>query len=260
MIDSGSQSTACCVDFAKDYATDDSDGKKFVDVKFHGQSNEAPVPASMKVDVSDVASKVAPVNRLLKAGFDLHFTNHGPPCWMENGGLKTAISEDSATSGAPLHTLDVEVSPPPGELSNGNTAVGPRVAPITAGDVRLEKGSRVELAGLVQDMGLNGQRGVCMGAAPIGERWLIALLGGRRVNMKLWDIKPAGGPDAEVVQREASSAVPKKGPEDPPVRPMIEAHNLTRLPAAPWCEICVQARGKSHWQTQVKYDSEVPCV
>ena len=25
---------------------------------------------------------------------------------------------------------------------------------------------------------------------------------------------------------------------------MIEAHNLTHLPAAAWCEICVQARGK----------------
>ena len=51
-----------------------------------------------------------------------------------------------------------------------------------------------------------------------------------------------------------------RGPEDPPSRAMIEAHNLTHLPAAPWCEICVQARGKSDWHTQVKYDSEIPCV
>ena len=41
---------------------------------------------------------------------------------------------------------------------------------------------------------------------------------------------------------------------------MIEAHNLTHLPATPWCEICVQARGKSDWHTQFKYDSEIPCV
>ena len=41
---------------------------------------------------------------------------------------------------------------------------------------------------------------------------------------------------------------------------MIEAHNLTHLPAAPWCEICVRARGKSDWHTQVKYDSGIPCV
>ena len=74
------------------------------------------------------------------------------------------------------------------------------------------------------------------------------------------NIKPTRDLDAEVVQREATSAVPLKGPEDPPDRAMIEAHNLTHLPAAPWCEICVQARGKSDWHTQVKYDSEIPCV
>ena len=64
MIDSGSQSTACSVDFAKGYATDDTEraklwdiqdqkieahGKKIVDVKFHGQANETPVPASIKL-------------------------------------------------------------------------------------------------------------------------------------------------------------------------------------------------------------------
>ena len=53
MIDSGSQSTACSVDFAKGCATDDTEraklwdiqdqkieahGKKIVDVKFHGQA------------------------------------------------------------------------------------------------------------------------------------------------------------------------------------------------------------------------------
>ena len=37
--------------------------------------------------------------------------------------------------------------------------------------------------------------------------------------------------------------------QDPPSRAMIEAHNLTLLPAAPWCEICVQARGESDWHS-----------
>ena len=116
-IDSGSQSTACCVDFAKDHATDDSErpklreiqdqkieahGKNNVDVMFHGQTNEAPVPASIKVDVSDVATNVASMGRLLRAVFDLHFANHEHNCWMENGGLKTTTSEDSPTSDAPL--------------------------------------------------------------------------------------------------------------------------------------------------------------
>ena len=78
-----------------------------------------------------------------------------------------------------------------------------------------------------------------MGRAPDGERWLIALLGGRRVNVKMSNIKPAGDLDTEVVQREDTSAVPLRGPEDPSSRAMIEAHNLTHLPAAPWCEISV---------------------
>ena len=43
-------------------------------MKFHGQANETPVPASIKVDVSDVARNVASMGRLLRAGFDLHFT------------------------------------------------------------------------------------------------------------------------------------------------------------------------------------------
>ena len=55
----------------------------------------------------------------------------------------------------------------------------------------MEEGSRVELAGLLRDIGLNGKRGICMGRAPDGERWLIALPGGRRVNVKMSNIKPA---------------------------------------------------------------------
>ena len=256
MVGSGSQSTACRVDFAKDYATDDSEraklwdiqdlkievnGNKIVDVMFHGQNNEAPVPASIKVDVSDVARNVASMDRR----FDLHFTNHGHTCWMETGGLKNDdLSEDSPTSEAPLCSLDVEVPPPPGEFSDGKTTVGARVAPIAADDEILEESFTVELAGLVRDMGLNGQRGIHTGRAPDGERWLITLAGGRRVNVKMPNIKPAGGLDAEVVQRKATSAIPLKGLEDPPNRAMIEAHDLTHLPAAPWCESLFKPEGK----------------
>ena len=92
MIDSGLQSIACSVDIAKDNATHDSEraklwdiqdqkskhmARKIVDVMEHGQTNEAPIPASINVDVSDVARNVASIGRLLRAGFDLHFTNHG---------------------------------------------------------------------------------------------------------------------------------------------------------------------------------------
>ena len=50
-----------------------------------------------------------------------------------------------------------------------------RIAPIAMDDERVEEGNRVELAGLVRDVGLNGKRGICMGRAHDGERWLIAL-------------------------------------------------------------------------------------
>ena len=41
-----------------------------------------------------------------------------------------------------------------------------------------------------------------MGRAPDGERWLIALPGGKRVNVKMSNIKPDGDLDTEIVQRE----------------------------------------------------------
>ena len=74
------------------------------------------------------------------------------------------------------------------------------------------------------------------------------------------NIKPAGDLDAEVVQSEAIGAIPLQGPGDSPSRAMIEAHNPTHWPAAPWSEIWGQARGKSDWHTRVKQDSEIPCV
>ena len=59
------------------------------------------------------------------------------------------------------------------------------------------------------------------------------------------NIQPAGDLDTEIVQREATSALPLKGPEDPPSKAVIEAHNLTHLPAAPWFEIlCPSQREK----------------
>ena len=71
-------------------------------------------------------------------------------------------------------------------LSDGKTAVGARVPrAIAAEGERLEAGNRVELARLMQDMGLNGQRSICVGPAPDGESVL----------------------DAEVAQTEAMSAV-----------------------------------------------------
>ena len=93
MIDSGSHSTACSVDFAKGYATDDTEraklwdtqnekiearGRKIVDVKFHGQDNETPVPASIKVDVSDVARNVASMGQIAESRIPSAFHESRP--------------------------------------------------------------------------------------------------------------------------------------------------------------------------------------
>ena len=201
------------------------------------------------------------MGRLLRVGFDLHLTNFGHTCWMQSGRQKTTIKEDDPASEAPLYSLDVDVLPPLGAFGDGNSRVGARVAPVAAAECeQLEEGSKVEMAGLVQDVGPNGQKCICLGRAVDVDRWLVALLGGKRVNVKMSIIKPSGDLDSEVVKREATLAIPLKGPDDPSSRAMIEARDLTHVLAAPWCELCLQAPGKSDWHTGVKYDSEIPCV
>ena len=46
---------------------------------------------------------------------------------------------------------------------------------------------------------------------------------------------------------EAKANVPKglRGPEAPPSKAAREAHNLAHVDDAPWCEICIDAKGKS---------------
>ena len=112
-------------------------------------SQAASVPACIKVDVLDVVRNIASMDRLLRAGFDLHFMTHGHTFWMENGGLKTTISDDSSTS--PLQSRCRSATSTV-EFSNGKTAVGARVAPIAADDERLEGSSRVEWTSQREDV------------------------------------------------------------------------------------------------------------
>ena len=117
----------------------------------------------------------------------------------------------------------------------------------------------MELAGLLRDMGLNGQRGTCMGCTLVGE---MADRHAWRQTSQREDVEHQTRRETWMrkLYREAPNAVPPKRPDDPPSRATIEAHNLTHLPAAPWCEISVQARGQSDWHRGVRYDSEIPCV
>ena len=51
-------------------------GKKIVDVKFRGEGVQKDIPCSLSMGVSDVAREVVSMGRLLRAGFDVHFTTN----------------------------------------------------------------------------------------------------------------------------------------------------------------------------------------
>ena len=131
--------------FAKGHATDDTEraklwdiqdqkikahGKTIVDVKFHGQANETPVPASIKVDVSDVARNVASMGRLLRAGLAFHESR----AHLLDG--KWRIKNDDQrrqpnVTGSSLQ-FGCRSAAPEGETCKSKPAVGARVAPIAA--------------------------------------------------------------------------------------------------------------------------------
>ena len=109
---------------------------------FHGQTNEAPIPDSIQVDVPDVARNVASMGRLLSIRFALHESQPH----LLGGKWRREVRNQRSARTVPrqrLYSLDVQVLPPPGVFSNGKTAVGARVAP---NDEQLVKGSRVEWA------------------------------------------------------------------------------------------------------------------
>jgi len=167
MIDSGSQSTSCKPDFAADYQVDDTDcarlwdiqdrqiaayGKKVVDVEFVGQVEEPSVPGRLRIDVSEVGKNVAAMGRLLRAGFDLHFTKGGHESWMERDGARTTLFEDDPASEAPLFYMRVRVLPTPASRREPGLIVAPLAAEVEI----LEQGCEVQLAGLVREGCLNG--------------------------------------------------------------------------------------------------------
>ena len=96
MIDSGSQSSACSRRFAPEYEADISEkaklwdiqgnaitsyGKKIIDIEF--QDEKESIPGQIKMDVSDVGKNVLSMGRLIRSGFDLHFTCNGHASWMK---------------------------------------------------------------------------------------------------------------------------------------------------------------------------------
>ena len=154
---------------------------------FHGQINEAPVAASSNMDVSDVARNVASMGRLLRAGFDLHLRNRGHTCWMEKCDQKTTISEDNTTSKPPLYSLDVAVLPPPWRILQWRNRSSCEGRSHRCGERTI--GGRSQ-SGIGRSRAIHGSEWLSARVALLhGERWLIAMPGGRRVNVKMSNIK-----------------------------------------------------------------------
>ena len=93
MLDSGSQSNACRKEFAPQCDVDDSEkakfwdiqdttirshGKNIVDITMHGDRDRT--FNQIKMDVSDIGKDVLAMGRLLRSGYDLHFTDRGHKC------------------------------------------------------------------------------------------------------------------------------------------------------------------------------------
>jgi hypothetical protein len=133
MIDSGSQSTAVRPGFAPEYEIDDSEipllwdirekqikayGRKIVRCEFAGD-DETVLEGCIGVDVAEVGKDVASMGRILRAGFDMHYTNYGHTCWMERSGIRSTICEDDPNAVAPIYHLRFKVLPPTEILPSG---------------------------------------------------------------------------------------------------------------------------------------------
>jgi hypothetical protein len=189
----------------------------------------------------------------------LHFTNNGHDCWMEKGGSRIQLSEDNVNSEAPLYSLKLKVREPPTHRPAGSSQDKLLVAPVS---VELAAsgivGCSVELAGLTRELGMNGKRGRVLRIRDDrgDEDWLVVqVVGGGSVNVRPSNVKRLGEPVAEApAASDAATRMPVvlRAPGEVPSRAVVESHNLTHLPTAPWCEICIAAKsGMDHFHTAI---------
>ena len=94
---------------------------------------------------------------------------------------------------------------------------------------------------------MNGKRGRCIRESDKGNGWwVVKLSSGTSVNVKVENMKRLDEPTAEMPAAEAAQSrapVVMRMPGEIPSRAVVEAHNLAHLPSAPWCEICIAAKG-----------------
>jgi hypothetical protein len=226
----------------------ESYGKKIVDVKFMGDGGQRDISCSLSMDVSHVGKDIVSMGRLLRAGFDMHFTDKGHTCWMEHQGVSSRIEEDDPSSEAPLFYLSMEAQPIPEDGGRPRDEADFLVAPVSM-EEEIPVGREVDVAGLTTNVEWNSVRGKCLGKALTEGRWLISTADGHPLNVRAENVRRLEMPVAEVPQPVAPMRVPTavalRSPDDAPSRAVIESHNLAHIPYAGWCEICVNAKGRS---------------
>ena len=60
----------------------------------------------------------------------------------------------------------------------------------------------------------------------------------------------------QLVLESDRAAVALRRLEGASSKAMVESHTLTHTPQAPWCDICVHARGTSHWHKIVSNEAK----
>ena len=78
---------------------------------------------------------------------------------------------------------------------------------------------------------------------------MVKTVDGRALNVKSENVRRLDVPAAEAPSasssRQAHAAVASRSPDETPSRDLVESHNLTHIPYAGWCEICINAKSKS---------------
>ncbi len=89
------------------------------------------------------------------------------------------------------------------------------------------------------------------------------LSSGSSVNVKVENVKRLDEPTAEMPAVEVAQSrapVVMRMPGEIPSRAVVEAHNLAHLPSAPWCEICIAAKGSMYQRKHRAEEKLIPQV
>ena len=142
------------------------------------------------------------------------------------------------------------------EVSDEKTVL---VAPVERSD-QIKIGDEVRLVGLDRCADLNDKIAKIVGFHKKSGRWTISLIDDMDAehiyHVQEMNVRKHVVASAEQVKADAKASLPisLRAPEAPPSKAEIEAHNLAHVGDAPWCEICIDAKGKSDHHASVQAD------